>query len=214
MRQPIAIIHGYAALLLQALERAGTQRDHRQAAEYILSEARNLNRMIADLLDVSGIESRRLAIQLERTDLPSLIRGVLDRTQGVTAGHRVHLEVRGTIPPLALDPARIEQVLGNLLSNAAKYSEAAAPIGLGVERRATAVEVAVRNVGPGIAPDELSQLFQRFYRTREARVQGRPGIGLGLYIARGLVKAHGGRIWAESVPGQITTFRFTLPVPG
>jgi PAS domain S-box-containing protein len=213
MRQPVAIIHGYAALLQQDLERAGTQGDNRRAAEYILSEARNLNRMIADLLDVSRIESRRLAIQLERTDLPALIREVLDRTQGVTAGHRVHLEVHGTVPPLTLDPARIEQVLGNLLSNAAKYSEETAPIELSVERQATTVEVTVRNVGPGIAPDELPRLFQRFYRTEEARAEGRPGIGLGLYIARGLVEAHGGRIWAESVPGQITTFRFTLPVP-
>jgi signal transduction histidine kinase len=74
------------------------------------------------------------------------------------------------------------------------------------------VEVGVSNSGPGIAPDELPRLFERFYRTREARAGERTGIGLGLYITRGLIEAHGGRIWAESIPGQVTTFRFTLPV--
>jgi signal transduction histidine kinase len=74
------------------------------------------------------------------------------------------------------------------------------------------VEVAVRNSGPGIAPGELPLLFQRFYRTREAQAGRRPGVGLGLYIAKGLVEAHGGRIWAESIPGKITTFHVTLPV--
>jgi PAS domain S-box-containing protein len=213
MRQPVTIVLGYAELLHRRLERSGGPDDDRRAAEHILTSAQNLDRMIGDLLDVSRIESRRLTIRRQRTELPALVREVLERTQRVTVGHRVHLEVRDAIPPVEVDPARIEQVLGNLLSNAAKYSEPDAPIGLVVERREATVEVAVSNSGPGIASDEVPRLFQRFYRTREAEVERRPGIGLGLYIAKGLVDAHGGRIWAESVPGQLTTFRFTLPVP-
>jgi hypothetical protein len=92
------------------------------------------------------------------------------------------------------------------------YGAPAAPIGIKVERRGGVVEVAVSNVGPGIAPDELPRLFERFYRTREAQERESSGIGLGLYSAKGLIEAHGGRIWAESIPGQVTTFRFTLPV--
>jgi signal transduction histidine kinase len=113
---------------------------------------------------------------------------------------------------LEVDPARIEQVLGNLLSNAAKYSTLDSPIGLTIERRGAAVEVAVSNAGPGIAPDEVPRLFERFYRTRGAQAGERPGVGLGLYITKGLVEAHGGRIWVESAPGETTTFWFTLPI--
>jgi signal transduction histidine kinase len=213
LRQPVTVIHGYAAVLQGHLERSDSHGEDRRAAEHILISAQNLNRMISDLLDVSRIESRRLTIQPRSTDLPALMREVLDRTQQVTAGHPVQLEARDAIPLLELDPERIEQVLGNLLSNAAKYSNPDAPIGLSIERRGAAVEVAVRNTGPGIASDAVPRLFERFYRTREAQTERRPGIGLGLYIAKGLVEAHGGRIWVESVPGQITTFRFSLPVP-
>jgi PAS domain S-box-containing protein len=214
LRQPVTIILGYAALLHRHLERSGASDDDRRAAEHILTSAQNLDRMIGDLLDVSRIESRRLTIRRQSTELPALVQEVLDRSQQVTAGHPVQLEVRAAIPPVEVDPARIEQVLGNLLSNAAKYSEPDAPIGLVIARRGAAVEVAVSNSGVGIAPDEVPQLFERFYRTREVQGDGRPGIGLGLYIAKGLVEAHGGSIWAESVPGQITTFHVTLPAPG
>jgi signal transduction histidine kinase len=213
LRQPVTIILGYAALVHRHLERLGAPDEACHAADHILTAAHNLDRMIGDLLDVSRIESRRLTIQRRRTDVLALVQEVLDRTQPVTAGHPVQLEVREAIPLLEVDPARIEQVLGNLLSNAAKYSEPAAPIGLTLKRRDAEVEVAVCNSGVGIAPDEVPRLFQRFYRTREAQAEGRPGIGLGLYITKGLVEAHGGRIWVESVPGQITTFHITLPVP-
>jgi signal transduction histidine kinase len=213
LRQPITVILGYAAVLHSHLEGPEAHGDDRRAAEHILTSAQNLNRMISDLLDVSRIESRRLTIQRRSTDLPALMREVLDRTQQVTAGHPVQLDARDAIPLLELDPERIEQVLGNLLSNAAKYSAPGAPIGLSIERRGDAVQVAVSNTGPGIASDEVPRLFERFYRTREAQAERRPGIGLGLYIAKGLVEAHDGRIWVESVPGQITTFCFTLPLP-
>jgi signal transduction histidine kinase len=212
LRQPVTIILGYAELLHRHLERLGAAADDRRAAEHILTSAQSLSRMVGDLLDVARIEARRLTIRRQRTEFLALVWEVLDRTQQVTSGHPMQLDVREPIPPLEIDPARIEQVLGNLLSNAAKYSEPATPIGLSIERRGAAVEVTVSNVGPGIAPDEVPRLFERFYRTPEAQAGERAGIGLGLYIAKGLVEAHGGRIWVESVPGQITTFHVTLPV--
>jgi PAS domain S-box-containing protein len=213
LRQPVTVILGYATFLHRHLERAGGEDDDRRAAEHILTSARNLSRMVSDLLDVARIESRRLTIRPQPTDLPALVQQVLDRNLQVTVGHPIQLQIDEAIPLLEVDPARIEQVIGNLLSNAAKYSEPATPIGITVERREAEVEVAVSNSGPGIAPEEVSRLFERFYRTQEAQAGERPGIGLGLYITKGLVEAHGGRIWVESVPGQITTFHITLPIP-
>ncbi|MBI4493372.1 MAG: sensor histidine kinase, partial [Chloroflexi bacterium] len=104
-----------------------------------------------------------------------------------------------------------EQELGNLLSNAAKYGSPSTEIRVEVARRKAEVEVAVANQGPGIPPEDLPHLFTRFYRARQARAERAAGLGLGLYISKGLVEAHGGRLWAESTPGQTTTFRFTLP---
>jgi signal transduction histidine kinase len=213
LRQPVTIVLGYATLLQRHLEQSGAPEDDQRSAAHVVASAQNLSRMVSDLLDVSRIESRRLAIRRQRTNLVALVFAVLDRTRQVTAGHPLQLDVREPIPVLEMDPARIEQVLGNLLSNATNYSAPDAPIGLSIERRGAEVEVAVSNIGPGIAPDELPRLFERFYRTREAQAGEKSGIGLGLYIAKGLIEAHGGRIWAESMPGQITTFHFTLPVP-
>jgi signal transduction histidine kinase len=113
------------------------------------------------------------------------------------------------------DPNRVAQVLGNLLSNARKHGVPGTPITVGIAAKGALVEVRVSNQGPGIPPEEIPRLFTRFARARRAHAEGTPGLGLGLYIAKGLVEAQGGRIWAESVPGATTTFSFTLPVsPG
>jgi PAS domain S-box-containing protein len=212
LRQPVTLIHGYAELLgkeimpTSALGRA-------YYVDCIRTSAQQLNRMIADLLDVSRLEARRLALERRPVDLGDLVRDVVARAAPVTSGHRVRLTVHGAIPPVDADPGRIEQVLVNLLSNAAKYGRAACPIEVRVEAGPSDVQVAVSNAGPGIPPDELRTLFTRFCRTRSGRAKKAPGIGLGLYIAKGLVEAHGGRIWAESVPDDKTTFGFTLPFP-
>jgi signal transduction histidine kinase len=111
----------------------------------------------------------------------------------------------------AVDPHRFVQVLSNLLSNALKYGYPEAPIVLTLSRRDEMLEVTVTNEGPGIASDEIAGLFSRFGRTRGAQRSNTPGLGLGLYISRGIVDAHGGRLWAESEPGKRTHFHFTVP---
>jgi signal transduction histidine kinase len=108
-----------------------------------------------------------------------------------------------------VDPARIEQVLGNLVSNAVKYGDPHTDIEIDLTSRGGEFEVAVTNRGRGIPADERSDLFQRFRRSQAA--SGVAGLGLGLYICRGLVEAHGGRIRVESTPGRTTTFFFTIP---
>jgi signal transduction histidine kinase len=110
-----------------------------------------------------------------------------------------------------IDATRIEQVLDNLVSNAAKYGEIGADITIALERHDADFEVAVISRGAGIAPVDLPRVFQRFARSERERRRGVPGLGLGLYICKGLIEAHGGRIWAESIPGRTTTFRFTIP---
>jgi len=116
-----------------------------------------------------------------------------------------------TVPPVEADRGRFEQILVNLLRNAAKYSFADAEVLVETQVTPTEVVISVTNYGPGMTPDEIPRLFTRFYRTREAEGSGIPGLGLGPYIAKGLVEAHGGHIWAESEADKRTTFHFTLP---
>ncbi|WP_437567721.1 PAS domain S-box protein [Sorangium sp. So ce542] len=205
LRQPITTIVLKATLLAK-------QPQCSDKAQHILASATLLSRMVSDLLDVSRLESRRLDLRPAKVDLPALIRATVERTADATRGHRVDVEVSDGVPPLIVDPGRLEQVLTNLLSNAAKYGAPETPIRIAVERRGGEVLVAVENEGKGIAPEELPRLFGRYYRTREAKLGGAAGLGLGLYIVRGLIEAHGGRVWAESEPGK-ASFQFTLPLP-
>jgi signal transduction histidine kinase len=211
LRQPVTVITAYASRLRSLLVKDGSP-EERQGVEHVLSSAGNLNQMIADLLDASRIDVHRLTLRRQTTDLPSLARAVVDRCDLTPRNHRVQVIAKGDIPPVAIDAGRVEQVMSNLLSNAAKYGYPNTEIQVELEREGQDVLVSVTNRGDGISPDELPRIFKRFYRTREARAGDVAGIGLGLTIAKRLVEAHGGHIWAESTPGQTTTFHFTLPI--
>lgn len=210
LRQPLSVIEGYIGLLKYELGDDGTQLTH--WANSIQASASRLNRMIVDLLDSSQIEAKRLAIEREAVDLPALVRSVVGQFQGMFPTHRMRIVVDEGIPLVEADPGRLVQVLTNLFSNAAKYGYTSTEIEVTVTRRDGTVQVSVSNQGDGIPPEALSRLFQRFRRTNRARQKRIEGIGLGLYISRGIVEAHGGKIWAESTLGETTTFHFTLPV--
>ncbi len=211
LKGALTAIHGYAELLIRPDHRKALSPVAQQAVETIAQGTRRLERMINDLLDVSRLEARRLSLEKQPLDLVALVRDVVARTVELTKGHTVELEVRGNIPRLEADPVRIEQILTNLLSNAGKYAYPNTPIILSVEPVDGEVLVSVSNEGPGIEPEDIPKLFTRFHRTEAAKQEKTPGLGLGLYISKGLVEAHGGRMWVESQPGKITTFRFTLP---
>ncbi|MBI3977741.1 MAG: PAS domain S-box protein [Chloroflexi bacterium] len=211
LQQPITAIGGYAALAAGLAEQRGAGAQEQSYLEHIVTSTRRLSRMIADLLDVSRIEVGRLPLERQPVDLPALVRAVVERTADVTRGHPVRVGVEGAIPPVAADPSRLEQVLGNLLSNAARYGYPDSEIRVEVARQNAGVRVSVANQGRGIPAEELPNLFTRFYRAGRAQEERTAGLGLGLYICKGLVEAHGGRIWVESVPEQTTTFHFTLP---
>jgi signal transduction histidine kinase len=168
--------------------------------------------MIGDLLDVSRIQAPRLELQRQITDVGGLVCDVVSRMATLVSDHPIRLETAEAIPASCVDPARIERVLSDLLSNAAKYSYPDNEILVNVARRYAVVEVSLTNEGVGVPPDELPKLFSRYYRTEVSRNGKAGGLGLGLYISKDLVEGHGGRIWVESVPGKKTTFCFTIPI--
>jgi len=168
----------------------------------------HLVRLIGDLTDATAIEGGRCALRLREIDLGSLVAQVTE--QELWRRVRFHAPDRRLI--VRGDPDRLQQVLENLMSNALKYGEAATPIDVTVEPSGANARVSVSNRGRGIPPTEIDAVFERYMRTREACSSKVNGSGLGLHIARGLVEAHGGRIWVESVVDDVTTFHFTIPL--
>jgi PAS domain S-box-containing protein len=179
-------------------------------SEQMKNAVTRIARMVGDLMDVSQIETNRLTLERRLLDLDSLVREVVEREQVVAPDRRISLRIDGPLLKVLVDPLRIDAVLTNLLTNALKYSDPATPIEVDVRTVDNKVVVLVTNRGPGISSDELPRLFGRYYRTARAR-ESASGLGLGLHIAKGLIEAHGGHIWAESTPGQTTTFGFALP---
>ena len=212
LRQPVTLILGFASLLSKQLGAHPMLTAENRATDQVLAAVRNLNKMVGDLLDFSRIEARRLRLECQPVDLVELIGSLSERLAAVAADHPLRFDVQSDVALMSVvDTTRIEQILGNLVSNAAKYGYPESEIVVEVRRRGDNAEVAVTNHGSGIEAEDLPRLFSRFYRTREAET-GHTGLGLGLYITRGLVEAHEGKIWVESVPGQTTTFRLSLPL--
>ncbi|WP_437279150.1 PAS domain-containing protein [Sorangium sp. So ce375] len=208
LKQPVTTIIGYAAQLERKPQVASAVKTR---AGHILASAKRLGRMVSDLTDISQIESRRLAIERAPIDLRALVEAVVERMGSETEGRAIGVESRSEIPVVRADAGRVEQVLSNLISNAVKYGDPETPIHVALERRDDEVQISIRNSGRGIPAEDVPLLFERFFRgkAKEERVVG---LGLGLYIAKGLVEAHDGRIWVESPEGGHTTFHFTLPV--
>ncbi len=209
LRQPLSAISGFASLVLRDEAVPPRAREH---VEHIKAAAARLQRMTEDLLDASLIEARRLLVQPEPVALPELVQAVVARYAAGSVKNPIRVERRGPLPPIELDPDRLEQVLVNLLSNATKYGRPGTEIRVAVGPTGDGAEVAVSNEGPGIGPDELPLLFSRFHRLPAARRGAEPGLGLGLYLSKSLVEALGGNIAVESVPGALTTFRLRFPV--
>ena len=210
LKQPLTAISAYAGMLLRRSQTADTT----GWSQKVLAGARRLERMIEDLLDASKIEARRLSIERRPTDLVAHLRAAIELAAAERPERAVELTADEDVPLVLVDAARMDQVMGNLLLNAAKYGDPGAPIRVALSRRGAEVEIAVENRGPGIHPDDMQRLFQRFQRLSSGQSANAPsGTGLGLYICKGIVEAHGGRIWAQSQPNETTSFHFTLPLP-
>jgi signal transduction histidine kinase len=209
LRQPVSVITLTGELLVKLHEGELSERE-RQGIDRIRSAATRLGRMINDLLDASRIEAKRLSMGLRTVDIRELIDRVAENLTESTAAYGVEV---CSEPDLfaCVDSDRIQQVLENLLTNACKYGQPGTPIRISATSRDDVIEVTVENQGPGITAEQLPKLFSRFARTKEARASRESGLGLGLYISKGLIEAHGGQMWAESTPGQTTCFHFTVP---
>jgi PAS domain S-box-containing protein len=204
LRQPVHAIALRAQLLEQDPGKNAAKVQH--AIAHILKATQNLSRMIDDLLDSSLLEAQRLVLVRRPHDVSVLLREAIDRSTPAIAGHLVTLNVTPDLPPVEVDFGRIEQVLMNLLGNAARYGAGDRAIEVVAEGRADGVEISVRNFGPRIDPEIAPHLFERFRRGSKGE-----GLGLGLYISKGIVEGHGGKIWVESTAEGRTTFHFTLP---
>ncbi len=212
LRTPLSHIKGFASTLLQpdVAWDAETQRDFLTEIE---REAVRLGRLIGDLLDVSRIESGGLDAGERAAVQPlALVTAGLARVAGAVGARPLQVDVPADLPSVVVDAAQLEHVLANLLENAAKYSPPDGAIRLAGAVVAGELELCVEDEGPGIPAENLERVFEKFFRARSTERSGIPGTGLGLAICRGIVEAHGGRIWAENRPAGGAAFRFTLPV--
>jgi signal transduction histidine kinase len=170
-----------------------------------------MSRLILELLDVSRIETGRLEIRREPIYWSTFVAEVVNRHHTAVSDRRFHVSVPDQTKVVTGDRDRLEQVLGNLLENAVKYSPEGSEILVSVENKGDEVVTAVCDRGIGIPPDELNQVFERFHRGRKVSSTNYGGLGLGLYITKQIVERHGGTIWVESREGAGTTFFFALP---
>jgi len=210
LRTPIANLQGYVEGLAD-----GVVQPSEETWAFLLGEAGRLRRLVEDLQELSRAESRQMSINPKPVAPDRLVILTLERLSPAFAEKGLTLTtVMGSrLPKVLADEDRAVQVLGNLLSNALRYTPADGRVEVSVEHPNGEVIFRVRDTGIGVAPEHLPHLFERFYRTDRARSRAAGGSGIGLTIAKALVEAMGGRIWAESPgPGQGSTFSFTLPI--
>jgi signal transduction histidine kinase/tetratricopeptide (TPR) repeat protein len=211
LRTPLTIIVGFAQTLTDLGDRLGPE-EQAKLLQRIISNTRRLSEFVENLLQFARIESGELEVAHDPVDLGELVR----RTVGELATHETEREFRvhvaDDVPIVLADEPRQWQVLMNLLSNAAKHSTPGAPITVAVTRRDDVVEIAVSDEGEGIPPAELPKLFGKFSRIDSAAAKQAMGTGLGLYICRSLVEAHGGTIDVASELGVGTTFTYGVPI--
>jgi PAS domain S-box-containing protein len=183
-------------------------RELAEHARWVRRSLGNMNRLIQGLLDAASLDAGRLALDIEPNDLGEVIDEVIDAMGPIAAEGRIALECRLSGPCVArFDRERLAQVVYNLVGNAVKFTPSGGRIALGAAMSPGELHVEVFDTGRGIAPDVLPHIFERYFTTEH----GRRGTGLGLHISKGIVEAHGGRIWATSVPGQGATFHLAIP---
>jgi two-component system sensor histidine kinase KdpD len=218
LQSPLGLIKDCAATLL-APDAPRDERTVRRCLSVVIEASHRLEGLAAQLIDTSRIRAGAFAVEPLPVRLGPLVQEAVARARKRTACHRLRLGVPAHLPPVLADACRLEQVLDNLLDNAVKYSPDGGEIVVSAEGAGGEVVVSVSDQGLGVSAEELGKLFGRFYRGALARARRIRGNGLGLAICRGIVEAHGGRIWAESpVPGRPpaagpgTTISFTLPI--
>lgn len=212
LRTPVTAIKGFAETMLDgALEDTARRRSF---VSFIDREAGRLVRLVEDLMDLARLEVRQVSLAREDLDVSQVVAHVVEGFRARAAGQSIDLEL--ALPPRPLycyvDGARLEQVLVNLLDNALKFTPPGGRVTVSLRQEPDqAMRLEVADTGQGMEPEELKLIFERFYRTDRGRSRQTGGTGLGLAIVKQIVLAHGGRVWAESAPGQGATFYVVIP---
>jgi len=213
LRSPLTAIRASVESLL---DRGGIDTQSAREQEHLLhniaSQASRLGRLVDQLLDLSQIEAGALLLDRDWTEIPVLIADAIAKFEGLNSGCRIEQDLSPDLPLHYVDPDWLVQVLWNLLENAYKYALPNSPIRVEARWTGTDVLIGVADRGPGIPVGEREKIFQRFYRLDRGHRADMQGCGLGLAICRGIVEAHGGRIWVEDRPGGGSIFCFTLPL--
>ena len=208
LRTPLSNIRGY----LEALQ-DGIVEPKREVIDSLYEEAMLLNLLVDDLQELALAEAGQLRLERRPVAPADLVNRAMEaaRAQAAAGGVTLQADLPADLPLVDVDPQRIEQVLGNLLSNALTHTPSDGEVVVAARAKGSEVEVSVRDTGEGIPPEHLPYIFERFYRADKSRSRATGGTGLGLAIARQLVEAHGGRITVESQVGQGAVFTVTLP---
>ena len=211
LRSPLSAI-GLSAELLGLPPPGGERRATRKQVQLIRRSAARMTSLIEDLLQASTIEAGTFTVTLGREEVPALVDEALAAIEPLALGKSIELgkEIPAELPPIRGDRLRVIQVLSNLLGNAVKFaSDQRARVTIGAQERGREVCFTVSDNGPGISQENVSHVFDRYWK---GKADGRHGVGLGLFIAQGIVTAHGGRLWVESRLGEGSSFHFTIPI--
>ncbi|MBI1855218.1 MAG: GHKL domain-containing protein [Chloroflexi bacterium] len=210
LRTPISIILGHAEAVHDGILPASSE-----TFEIIREEAERLEHLVDDLRTLSMADAGELKLAFRPYAPQKLLRDAQKiyshqaRQKKVT----IHAKAESDLPEIECEPERMKEVLGNIIDNALRYTPENGQIALSARRVEDMIELRVQDSGPGVAPDELDRIFERFYRIETSRTRNTGGSGLGFAIAKSLVEKHNGRIWAESKPGEGLTILIRLPIP-
>jgi hypothetical protein len=209
LRSPLTSVKGFTATLLAKWTRF-TDDQKRVMLETVNADADRVTRLITELLDVSRIEAGRIEIHRQLVDIPERAEKIVaGRVAAGDSPERFRIEAPADLPETWLDADKVDQIIGNLVENAVRHGAGTVTVVVQPAEDVSAVAVAVRDEGDGVAPELVPRIFRQFWRAKR-----RGGAGLGLYIVKGLVEAHGGDITVRQAPGGGAEFRFTMPAGG
>lgn len=212
LKTPLTSIIAAAGLLAEELEATGDE-SYQKLIQTIIHNANTLGTRTAELMDIVKTGSGKLQLKLEPVDMKSLLQGIGWQVSPLLQGkeQNLNMDLNTSLPIIHGDGQRLEQVVLNLMTNAAKFTPKGGKITLRARKQDTGLLIEVQDTGIGIPKDEQVRLFKPYSRLSADR-QRHPGLGLGLALAKQVVELHGGKIWVESEPGKGSTFSFSLPV--
>jgi signal transduction histidine kinase len=211
LRTPLGFIKGYVTTLLR--DDVATEADTQGEFLRIISEESDkLQRLIDDLLDASRLQAGELELSRIGASIGTIAEEAVQKAKDAHPEHEFVLAIPSSVPEVFIDQWRVEQVLNNLLDNATKYSPPGSVVTIRARVQEPELVISVRDHGDGLRSEEVQRVFEPFYRGENATDRQAPGTGLGLTVCRGIVEAHGGRMWVESQPGTGSTFYFSLPL--